>query len=232
MQVYALGAGSFLAGALSMAVFSVGTAPLMLAFGLAATLLPRRFLPVMVRASAVLVMFLGVVTFARAASLAGIPLPAMASRAGIATVATSAAIPASGAAAPLAGTNVSSSPGGAIIAKLEGGYQTVTTEFMGGDYVPFTVQAGVPLKWTIRVTADELNGCNNPVTVPAYRIKQRLVPGDNLVEFTPQRSGTIAYTCWMGMVSSRIEVVPDLAEAAAFGASSGAGAGIGGCCGR
>ena len=46
--------------------------------------------------------------------------------------------------------------------------------------MPFTVQAGIPVKWTIRVSDVELNGCNNPVTIPAYGIKKTLVAGDNL----------------------------------------------------
>jgi sulfite exporter TauE/SafE/plastocyanin domain-containing protein/copper chaperone CopZ len=199
MQLYALGTGSLLAGALSMFIFSIGTVPLMLGFGLAATMLPRRFLPVMVKASAVLVMFLGVVTFSRAASLAGIALPSFGSRGGAAIASAATVVP------------VSASDG--IVAKLEDGVQTVTTEFKNGYYVPFTVQAGVPVKWTIRVTEDELNGCNNPVTIPAYGISKTLVAGDNLVQFTPKKTGTIAYTCWMGMISSRISVVKEISGA-------------------
>jgi len=199
MQLYALGTGSLLAGALSMFIFSIGTVPLMLGFGLAATMLPRRFLPVMVKASAVLVMFLGVVTFSRAASLAGIALPSFGSRGGAAIASAATVVP------------VSASDG--IVAKLEDGVQTVTTEFKNGYYVPFTVQAGVPVKWTIRVTEDELNGCNNPVTIPAYGISKTLVAGDNLVQFTPKKIGTIAYTCWMGMISSRISVVKEISGA-------------------
>jgi len=227
MQLYALGTGSLFAGALSMFVFSLGTVPLMFSFSLAASLLPRRFLPTMVKASAVLVMFLGVVTFSRAASLAGIPLPSFASSGG-AVLASAGATSVSGGTvsdgivSDVAGTPVSSGKSAGIVAKLEGGVQTVTTEFRGGYYVPFTVQAGVPLKWTIRVTRNELNGCNNPVTVPAYGIRKALRPGDNLIEFTPKQSGTIVYTCWMGMISSRISVVPDLAatgDAPATGAA-------------
>ena len=72
MQLYALGTGSAMAGAISMFLFSLGTVPLMLVFSLTAALLPRKLVPVMIKASAVLVMFLGVVTFARAATLAGV----------------------------------------------------------------------------------------------------------------------------------------------------------------
>jgi Uncharacterized conserved protein len=217
MQLYALGTGSFFAGALSMFIFSIGTVPLMLTFGIAATVLPRRLLPVMVKASAVLVMFLGVVTFSRAASLAGIALPNFGSNGGVALASVG---PVSvsdgivGATTVARDVAVASKRSSGIVAKLEGGVQTVTTELKDGYYVPFTVQAGVPVKWTIRVTQAELNGCNNPVTIPAYGIQKTLVAGDNLVEFTPKNTGTIAYTCWMGMISSHINVVKDIAGSA------------------
>lgn len=224
MQLYALGTGSLFAGALSMFIFSIGTVPLMLAFGLAATLLPRRFLPVMVKSRAVLVMLLGVVTFSRAASLAGIALPAFV-RDG--NIALSPAGPAP-AADPVRGATLvpsvkvagMKSPG--IVATIANGVQTVTTEFKDGYYVPFTVQAGLPVKWTIRVTEDELNGCNNPVTIPAYGIQKILVAGDNLVEFTPTKTGTITYTCWMGMISSRINVVAEISGTSTTGTSPAA----------
>lgn len=213
MQLYALGTGSAFAGALSMLIFSAGTVPLMLVFGLAATLLPRRFVPVMVRASAVLVMFLGVVTFARAASMAGVALPSMMSPRSVAAASRQAAAPA---------TTVSDSPGQReLVATVSGGSQSITTAFTDGQYVPFTVQAGVPLKWTIRVTEDDLNGCDNPVTVPSYGIKKTLVPGDNLIEFTPRAAGVIGYTCWMGMIHSRITVVSDLGTSASLPADRG-----------
>lgn len=218
MQLYALGTGSLFAGALSMFIFSIGTVPLMLAFGLAATLIPRRFLPVMVKASAILVMFLGVVTFSRAASLAGIALPSFGSNG---EVALAAAGPASVSDGIVGATTVSSKKSTGIVAKLENGVQTVTTEFKDGYYVPFTVQAGVPVRWTIRVTEDELNGCNNPVTISAYGISKTLVAGDNLVEFTPKKTGTIAYTCWMGMISSHISVVKEISSASVADNSSG-----------
>jgi sulfite exporter TauE/SafE/copper chaperone CopZ len=214
MQLYALGTGSFLAGALSMLLFAAGTVPLMLGFGAIAAILPRRLVPSMVRASAVLVLLLGFVTLGRAASLAGLPLPSFASKAG-----APAAPPAALLAAPQAQAQdsapavaVADTGGVPIKAKLEKGGQAVVTEFKYGRYVPFVVQAGVPLKWTIRVAEDELTGCNNPLVVPAYGIQKTLVPGDNLVEFTPKQAGLIAYSCWMGMVRSQIRVVPDLSR--------------------
>jgi sulfite exporter TauE/SafE len=190
MQLYALGTGGFIAGALSMFIFSIGTVPLMLAFSLAAAFIPKKLVPAMVKASAVLVMFLGLMTLGRATALSGIAIPKT----------------------PSLGT-----AGGFAKATVLDGAQTVHTNFgSSGYYMPFAVQTGIPVKWTIKVTAEGLNGCNNPITIPSYGIRKTLVPGDNLIEFTPKKEGVIAYTCWMGMISSRITVVKNLADNAAI----------------
>ncbi len=211
MQLYALGTGSALAGAFSIFVFAAGTVPLLLAFGLAATMLPRRFLPAMLKASAVLVMVLGIATFARAAALAGIALPQLpsfASAGGTASAGIGAAPQDSAAAVP--GNPVSGSA--PIQAEIESGVQTVTTVFGANDYAPFVVQAGLPLKWTIHIEERDLTSCNSTLIVPGYGIQKTLQGGDNLIEFTPKTAGVIPYSCWMGMIRSRITVVPDLAS--------------------
>jgi sulfite exporter TauE/SafE/plastocyanin domain-containing protein len=240
MQLYALGTGSMFAGALSMFIFSVGTVPLMLVFSLAATFIPKKLIPIMVRASAVLVMFLGLITFSRAASLAGIALPEIpVFRAGLTQLS------AGGSGIQGADQPGNRTAGGIARATMEGGVQSVITDFgSSGYYMPFVVQVGIPVKWTIKVTADGLNGCNNPITIPSYEIRKTLVPGDNLIEFTPKKEGVIAYTCWMGMISSRITVVKNLADGKALSSAGGStpsdllaqglgqagGQGTAGCC--
>jgi len=229
MQLYALGTGSLIAGALSMFIFSVGTIPLMLTFSMAAILLPRRFIPIMVKASAVLVMFLGVVTFGRAAALAGLVIPVLGSAQQNRTelvrtelvrtepvrgelsqeelpayqfekVAGVQALPVQLAADKKPAAN------GPAEAKVENGTQSVLTVFGSNNFVPIVVKAGVPLKWTIRIAASDLNGCNNAIVIPGWGIKKRLVPGDNIIEFTPMKAGALGYSCWMGMIRSRITV--------------------------
>ena len=74
MQVYALGTGSFFNGALAMFLFSLGTVPLMFGFGAISSYLSARFNRWMLKASAVLVMVLGLVMFTRGLSLFGVPL--------------------------------------------------------------------------------------------------------------------------------------------------------------
>jgi len=199
MQLYALGTGSPAGGALSMFLFSAGTVPLLLLFGSGAALLPRKAVPAMLKASAVMVMFLGAVTFARAAAFSGI-VPGMSGRLSAPTAAAT-EVPA---AVPVAERKkaVSNAP----VSTVADGVQTVVTDFKNGSYIPFSVKAGIPLKWTIRIRAEDLTGCNDTLIVPAYGINKPLVPGDNLVEFTPGGSGIIPYSCWMGMIRSRITV--------------------------
>ncbi len=180
--------------------------PLLLGFGAISALLSAKFNRRMLKASGVLVMVLGLVMFTRGMNLFGVTMPG-----------TPAAV-----------------RSGVAVARLTDGYQEVRTTVESGQYHPFVVQKGVPVRWIVSATADELNGCNNPLTVPQYGIRKVLVPGDNLIEFTPLQEGTITYTCWMGMISSSIEVVADLSAPGAgdrIAAAFGDGGGAGGCCG-
>jgi Uncharacterized conserved protein len=94
----------------------------------------------------------------------------------------------------------------AAMAVVENGRQTVTTRLLPDTYQAIHVQAGVPLLWHITVEKSDLNGCNNRILIPEFNIEQKLLPGDNLVEFTPQKDGVYLYMCWMGMIASRIVV--------------------------
>lgn len=82
MQIYALGTGSFLAGALSMFIFSLGTVPLMFGFGAISSFLSGKFTKKMMKVSAVLVMVLGVVMLNRGLSLSGVNVVSAASGGG------------------------------------------------------------------------------------------------------------------------------------------------------
>lgn len=208
MQIYALGTGSFFAGALSMFMFSLGTVPLMFGFGAISSLLSGKFTHRMMKVSAVLVMILGVIMMNRGLSLSGINLAF--------------ALP--------VGSNSGS------VAKIEGNVQVVTTNLDSGRYAPIVVQKGIPVKWNMKADAQNINGCNETLTIPKYDIQVKLVPGDNIIEFTPDEDGNIPYTCWMGMISSNIKVVSDItgvssSDVEQASSSDSSGALGGGCCG-
>jgi plastocyanin domain-containing protein len=77
------------------------------------------------------------------------------------------------------------------------------------------VQAGIPVRWTITVPPGNLNGCNGAMVARGLNIRQRLQVGETVVEFTPTETGTLPYSCWMGMIRSVITVVEDLYSGAA-----------------
>jgi uncharacterized protein len=214
MQVFALGSGSAMAGALAMFAFSLGTTPLLFAFGLGGALVPHRYRTFAVRAGAVLVMFLGVTTLGRAWALAPSRGPAVRESAAISSGQPRALVgqtPASG---------VQQSPGGAAAprqsvqrATLMGSYQEVRITVGARSYGEIMVQAGVPVRFNLSVAPGALNGCNNAIVIPSLNIQKPLGVGDNIVEFLPESPGIIPYSCWMGMIRSRITVVASLEQA-------------------
>lgn len=184
MQLYALGTGSFFAGAFSMFSFSLGTVPLMFGFGAISSVLSSKFTRKLMTVSATLVMILGIIMIGRGLN-----------QSGFSTALTSDDV--------------------GNIAKTESNVQIVSTNMEPNRYESFVVQAGVPVKWTINVEKGDLNGCNNPVTIPKYGIEKELVVGENVIEFTPMDEGNIVYTCWMGMISGNIKVVSDVSTTTA-----------------
>ncbi len=187
MQLYALSTGSPVKGAISMFLFSVGTVPLMFAFGALSSFLTKKFAGRMMTASAVLVVVLGVFMFGSGASLSGLRIPVLSSI-----------------------TTTQASPTNTAAATVKDGVQTITTGLTAGRYEPIIVQKGIPVKWTIKAEAGDINGCNNSIVIPKFNVQKNLVEGDNVIEFTPEKSGTVPYSCWMGMIRSQITVVDDL----------------------
>ncbi len=191
MQIYALSTGDPVKGALSMLLFSLGTVPLMFGLGALSTLLTKKFTARMMTVSAALVLVLGVFMFSSGMTLAGYAMPFSS---------------ASG------GQLSSSSQLRGSKAEIVDGVQVVTTTLASGRYEPIVVQAGIPVQWNLQAEAGDINGCNNRIVIPEYDLEKPLKPGDNVIEFTPDKSGVVPYSCWMGMIRSQITVVDDLSD--------------------
>jgi sulfite exporter TauE/SafE/copper chaperone CopZ/plastocyanin domain-containing protein len=185
MQLYALSTGSPLAGAVSMFLFSLGTVPLMFGLGALSSLLSKKFTHKMMTVSAVLVVILGISMFSSGATLSGISLPPI-------------------------GRSSSSSAEDNNVAIVSDGVQTVSTKLSPGTYEAIVVQKGIPVKWVIQASDEDINGCNNEIIIPKFEVEKKLEEGENVIEFTPSESGTYAYSCWMGMIRSTITVIDDI----------------------
>ena len=177
MQIYALSTGSVMKGALSMLLFSLGTMPLMLGFGVISGRVNKRKAGYMLTVSALLIFLMGIHMTENGLVLSGVSLAS-----------TSQSEP-------------------AIMAERIGDTQYVTTEVDHGSYESFTVRRGIPVEWTIVVPEGKLNGCNGEIVVPAYGLSVKLHEGKTVATFIPTETGTIPYSCWMGMIKSSILVV-------------------------
>ena len=86
------------------------------------------------------------------------------------------------------------------------GVQVVESTLSPGRYPNITVQAGLPVKWVIYAPEGSINGCNYRILIQEYDVEYTFHTGENVIEFTPDSSGTIRYSCWMGMIQGSIFV--------------------------
>lgn len=194
MQIVALASGNPFAGSLSMFMFSIGTVPLMLGLGSFVSLLGKRFTRRVMETGAVLVVVLGLAMLSQGGSLAGVSdgtlwKPAEKQVVMEETDASAETVPAE-----------------------ETDIQIIHSTLSSGRYPDIMVQAGIPVKWIIDVPSGALNGCNYQMILRAYGISYTFSEGENVIEFTPEQTGTISYTCWMGMIRGKILVTDGAGE--------------------
>ncbi|GHV84588.1 heavy metal-associated domain-containing protein [Spirochaetia bacterium] len=198
MQLYALSTGSPIAGGISMFLFSMGTVPLMFGIGALGSFLSgvkgHDFSRRVMKVGAILVTVMGLTMFTYGWGLAGLSFNFVDK--------VAAAIN------PLA-AKTGGAGNEAFAPVIENGVQIVNSTLSGGRYPAITVQQGIPVKWTINAPQGSINGCNNRMIIREYGIEHRFTPGENLVEFTPTKSGKFSYSCWMGMIRSSITVVEE-----------------------
>ncbi len=175
MQLYALGTGSIISGALSMFFFSAGTAPLMFFLGAAGSFLTRKHTKIIYQAGGIAVIILAITMLLNSISILGVPV----------------------------------NSGNAAESSINSEEQVAVSRVSPGGYESVILKKGIPAKIIFRVNESDLNGCNNAIIIPSLGIEKKLKPGDNIIEFTPSQSGTIPFTCWMGMISARIIVTDE-----------------------
>lgn len=67
-----------------------------------------------------------------------------------------------------------------------------------------TIKNGIPVKWIIY--GDQVSSCTNKIIVPSLNISKSIVAGENIINFTPKTTGTIDFSCWMGMVRGKFVI--------------------------
>jgi sulfite exporter TauE/SafE/copper chaperone CopZ len=185
MYLYAIGSGSFSKGALSLAVFGIGTLPVLLGFGSLVTFISHKTTAKILKISALLVLILGLIMINTGLALTGssYDLGSLRSR--------------------LIGSNNNST--------VTNGVQEIKMTIDGTNWSPkvFVLKKGIPVKWTIE--AIKLP-CATEIYVDDYKLDIKLKTGINVIEFTPDKTGTVKWACWMGMISGNF-IVTDTGQA-------------------
>jgi uncharacterized protein len=201
VMALAVASGSWWQGALILAVFVVGTAPLFTALGYAAARAKRATGPWRRRlavATGLLVVAMGAYTLNGGLELTGSPL----------------------AVSQLASTLGLSGPDGATEAvpptdrvSVADGKQTVIVTAAEGGYSPgnLTVTAGLPT--TLIVRSHKAQGCVRSFVIPALGVEKILpVNGDTAIDLGVLKAGKLAYSCGMGMYTGKLTVTEKAAS--------------------
>lgn len=181
IYIYAAGTGSLIQGALSLFFFAVGTLPVLLGFGMIASLVSNKMTHKILKLSGIVVIILGIIMLNRGLALTG-------SGYDLNSMITSVS----------AGKVTGAIAGDSSV--INNGYQEIrmTVNRYGWEPNKFVLKKGVPVKWII--DGQEINGCNNAIQVPKLNLKFDIKPGIQTIEFTPNTEGVISWSCWMGMI--------------------------------
>ena len=179
MQLVAVNTGNPMSGALVMSLFALGTAPGLLMIGGAAAAAGGKWLNKISRLAGILVIVLAILSLKNVYSL-------------------------------FHSFSVSTKPSQAVAGvniEMDNGQQIIRMEENSRGYSPneFTIVKGVPVRWI--VDAKSPYSCASSLVAPAIGVNKRLEAGENIIEFTPQQSGQVAFSCSMGMYTGRFNVV-------------------------
>lgn len=180
MQLYAMSTGNFLSGALIMGVFALGTAPGLLSIGGLTSVIKGAFAKMFFKFAGLVVIFLALFNISNGLNLTGWTLDL--------------------------GNNTSSTTQETNVV-IENGVQIARMKQTFSGYTPnqFIIKKGLPVKWII--DGEDSNSCSSGVSVPKLGITKNLVHGENTIEFTPQETGKIKFTCTMGMYPGEFTVI-------------------------
>jgi sulfite exporter TauE/SafE/copper chaperone CopZ len=181
MQLYALASGSMTRGAISMAIYALGTIPLMFIFGSTISSMSHSRIKNVIKVSGALVILLGLIMFNRGLANFGYGF-----RIGSAS-------------------NIVQEPRNNNNNNEK--YQEVKMDLTYYGYQPntFYIKKGTPVRWVINVK--QMSGCTNAIMIESLGIRKNLQYGENVIEFTPpEEVKEIKFSCGMRMVWGKFVV--------------------------
>jgi sulfite exporter TauE/SafE/copper chaperone CopZ len=178
MQLYAISTGSPLQGALTMGVFALGTTPGLLGVGGLTSVIKGQSSKLFFKTAGVIVMLLALFNISNGLNLIGIK-------------------------DVFAKKDITSQDKNV---KIVDGVQIVKMAQRADGYYPnkFTIKKGVPVKWVIN--SESQYSCASSLISQGLGIRTGLKQGENIFTFTPNKTGTIRFSCSMGMYTGFFNV--------------------------
>jgi sulfite exporter TauE/SafE/copper chaperone CopZ len=193
MYVLAAGTGDPLQGAAMLAVFSLGTLPLMFVLGYLASVISLNITRSFLKISSLIMILLGATMINRSQVIldSGYDVHSLVLT-GTAKLKTQ-----------LSNWDYLKTE---AVASFQQGYQVIYTEVEKDAYLPeeYILRKNVPVKWIIHVK--ELSPCNRQIIVPSLDMTIDLKMGLQVVEFIPEKLGVMRWSCYMGMIPGRFIV--------------------------
>jgi len=186
MQLYAMSSGNWLTGALTMGVFALGTSPGLLGIGGLTSALKGIWAKFFFKTAGVVVIFLALTNLSGGFILLGL-------NTSIQTLLGSFSKEPS----------VTQTPGVVDLGNLQEVYMTQNISGYSPNF--FIIKKGIPVRWIINSTS--AYSCASSLIAPKLGIRKNLKTGKNIIEFTPTQTGTIPFSCSMGMYSGSFKVI-------------------------
>lgn len=202
MELISMSSGSGITGAMFMGVFILGTMPLFFILGMAAGGFKKFFDKYFAKVAVGLLVYLGASSVNGALVLANSPVTLTSVKEGFLSLGQIVVNPAR--APEVRGAK---DERGAPAVKFVDGVQVADIAVYATSYKPnyLEVKAGMPVRLNLSVEGDL--GCTSVFVIPSLDIVKPLgFGGAASVEFTPEKQGTITWTCSMGMYTGTIKV--------------------------
>jgi uncharacterized protein len=201
LQLYVLAKGSFLAGALTMFAFSLGTLPALLSLSAVSSYATGAFQKRFLKFAGVAVVMLGFLNIQY-----GLVLTSGDMNAAPVAVTAAPSAPVVMQAPDTDTKQVAEQPPAAtkqVAAEAAASKrQTAVMKVVGYEYIPnkFTVTKGVPVEWVI--DGAEAAGCGRVLIAPRLGVRELLsANSQTIITFTPDEVGEFGFNCGMGMMT-------------------------------
>jgi len=92
------------------------------------------------------------------------------------------------------------------LATVTNGVQIVQLSVQGTNYYPNPIRVKIGIPVQIVADINNMPGCSKSIVIPEFGIRKIVSASDNVIEFTPNKSGTFQFSCSMNMFSGQIVV--------------------------